>query len=176
MFSYYLIATVALAVFTISLLAIEKFFKTDENGKAWIFKGASLVLSLIFGIRLFGGKNVLTDTIGLNVNSPFGRDGQLLTALSVVFLWLTFTAHTLLTTYPFFKKKIRILTPLVKFFALPVYVADFIAVNTLIVAMGGVDALGNGWRLQGVFFAIEIGLSLSICIWTWVKEFRTNYE
>ena len=176
MFSYYLIATVAVAVFTIALLMTEKFVKTDENKKNWIFKGASLFLSLIFGIRFLSGTIVLTDTIGLNVNSPFGRDGQFATAFSVIFLWLTFTAHTLLTTYPFFKKKIRILTPLVKFFALPVYAVDFIAVNTLIIAMGGVDALGNGWKVQGLFFAIEIGLSLAICIWTWVKEFKTKYE
>ncbi len=176
MFNYYLFATVSVVLFTIGLLLADKLVKADENKKSWIFKGASLALSLMMGLRLFSGKIVLTETIGLNVNSPFGRDGQLETAFSVIFLWVTFTAHTLLTTYPFFKNRIKILTPLVKFFALPVYIVDFIAINTLIIAMGGVDALGSGFEMQGIFFAIEVGLSLAICILTWRKEFKTKYE
>ncbi len=172
--TYYFFAAGAAVVFIIGYVLADKFIKADEKKKSWLPKGFSLGLAVVFALRYLSGNIALTDTVGLNVNSPFGRDGQLLTIFSVFALWATFTAYTLLVTYPFFKNKIKILTPLVKFFASAVYLVDFIAINTLIIAMGGKDALGNGFAMQGVFFAVEIGLALSICAVTWIKEYKNK--
>ena len=176
MISYYLLAVAVAVLCAVGLVVVKKGTRLTENQKSWIFKGASLVLAFAFGLRYLSGEIALIKTVGLNLHSPFGRDGRFATACSVLLLWLTFATLTLLTTYPFFKNTIKILTPLVKFFATPVYVVDFIVINTLIVAMGGVSALENGFARQGAFFAIEIGLSLAICFFVWLEEYKTNYE
>ena len=172
---YYLLAAGAAALFVAGYFIADKLIKTDEKKKSWILKSASILLAVIFALRYLSGKIVLTDTVGLNINSPFGRDGQLLTLFSVLTIWATFTSHSILTTYGFFQDRIRILTPLVKFFASLVFVVNLATINTQIVAMGGADALDGGLKMQGVFFAIEVGLSLAICAAVWVKHYKTPY-
>ena len=172
---YYLIAAVAAVVFSVGIILADKLIKTDEKKKSWILKVASLSLAVLFALRYLSGKIVLTDTFGLNINSPFGRDGQLLTLFSVFALWATFASVTLLATYGFFQDRIRILTPLVKFFSSAVALVDIFTVNTQIVAMGGADALSGGLKLQGVFFALEVGMAAAICIAVWVKHYKTPY-
>ncbi len=175
MVAYYLLAAGAVALFAAGYFLADKLIKTDEKKKSWILKSASVLLAVLFALRYLSGEIVLTETVGLNINSPFGRDGQLLTLFSVFTIWATFTAHTILTTYGFFKDRIRILTPLVKFFVTIVFLLDFATINTQIVAMGGADALDGGLKMQGVFFAIEVGLSLAICAAVWAKDYKTPY-
>ena len=120
-------------------------------------------------------KVALVDTVGLNVRSPFGVEGVLLTAFAMVMIWLTFTSHTLLVTYPFWKGKVKALTPLVKYFASIVFLVDFATINIQIQALGGAEAVASP-TLQGVCFAIEVGLALVLCSWTWFKNKKIGLD
>ena len=104
MFKYYVLtATAALIFFGLKFL-LETFVKANEKKKAWIGKGFSLLLAVVFSLRYLSGRIALVDTRGLNLFSPFGIDGKAmaLTAFSTLTTWATFAAYTLLITYPFF--------------------------------------------------------------------------
>ena len=175
MITYYLLATGTAVLFTVGYILANKLIKADESKKAWLLKGLALLFSAIFACRYMGGKIVLTDTYGLNVHSPFGTKGQTLTMLSVFTLWFTFTAYSLLVLYPFFKTKVGFITPLVKFFASIVYLVDLCTINMQIQAMWGVEKV-NSFSVQGLFFALETGIALAMCVAVWVKEYKTPFH
>ena len=175
MFIYYLLAAGAAVVFSVLYFIADKYIKAGDQKKSWFLKGISLGLALFFGLRYLSGTVALIDTEGLNIRSPFGVDGQATTVFALFSIWATFAANVLLTTYPFFKNKIKIVTPLVKFFASIVCLVNLASINTQVIAMGGADALKNGATLQGVFFSIEVGLALTVCAAVWLKNYQTKW-
>ena len=176
MITYHLLAAGTAVLFSLGYWLANKFIKADEGKKAWILKGVALLFAAVFALRYMGGEIVLRDTYGLNVHSPFGPKGQLLTLFSILCIWFTFAAYTLLALYPFFKTRVGFITPLVKFFASVVYLINLCTINTQIQAMGGADALKNGLTLQGVFFALETGIALAMCFAVWFKEYKTGFH
>ena len=175
MVTYYLLAVLMAAVFAIGYVLANKYLKCSESKKSWVLKGASLLFAILFAVRYLCNEIALTNTRGLNIHSPFGYEGQAVTVFATFTVWLTFAAAVLLFTYPFYADKIKILTPLVKFFATLIYLADFITIGIQLQAMGGADALKNGVTLQGAFFALEVGLALGICGAVWWKNYRTTF-
>ena len=169
---YYIILVAMLALGVSGYFLLKKYTKWQSPQ---ILKGAGLVLALIFLIRYLSGMIVLRGTIGLNINSPFGANGQEQTFYSVLLLWATFSAFVLLITYPFYKDKVRSLLGLVKFFALIVYLLNAVFMPMLLTAMRGENALQEV-SLQGVFYAIEIGFSLAFCVVCWVENYKTKFD
>ncbi len=174
---YYLLTAGATGVLLGLYFVLNKFLKIEESKKIWISKSFSLLLALVFALRYLSGEIALVNTRGLNIHSPFGTDGTAiaLTLFSSFTIWATFVAYTLLITYPFYQDKIKSLTPLVKFFGVIVYLLNFITITIQIQAMGGKNAL-DSITLQGVFFSIEIGLGLVICVNTWIKNAKTGFS
>ena len=169
---YHIILAVMIALGISGYFHVKKFTKMHPSK---ILKGAGLILMLVFTVRYLGGIIALRETIGLNINSPFGATGQINAFYSTLILWATFPAFALLSTYPFFKERIRSLTGLVKFFAPIVYLTNAIFMPMLLVAMRGEDGVETA-SLQGVFYAIEIGLSLAFCVVCWVENKQTKFD
>jgi ABC-2 type transport system ATP-binding protein len=174
--TYYLIALGAALIFAAAYLLADKFIKASDNKKSWILKGASLALVLLFSLRYLSGESAIEKTVGLNLFSPFGYEGQVVTVFALFCFWLTLAAYLLLATYPFFKNKISILTPLVKYFASLVYLVCFCSLNVQITALDGADPLKNGLTMQGVFYSLELGLSLALCFAIWWKNYKCKFN
>ncbi|MBQ8284573.1 MAG: YwaF family protein [Clostridia bacterium] len=173
---YVLTATAALVFFGLKFL-LETFVKADQEKKTWIGKGFSLLLAVFFALRYLSGEIALLDTRGLNLFSPFGIDGKAraLTGFSTFTTWGTFAAYTLLVTYPFFKDKIKSLTPLVKFFAAVVYFIDFVTIGIQLCAIGS-DIKSYPMTTKEIFFALEVGLALAISASVWQKNAKTKVD
>jgi uncharacterized membrane protein YwaF len=52
---------------------------------------------------------------------------------------------------------------------------DLATIKVQIQAMGGAGAL-ESLTLQGLFFALEIGVALAICLATWIKNFKVQFN
>ncbi len=173
---YYVLAVGTAVVFPILYFLADKYVKGSERAKAWFLKGVGLLLALFFGLRYLSGTVAFIETVGLNIRSPFGVEGQAKTVFALFCIWATFAANALLTTYPFFKNKIKIITPLVKFFATVTAIVNIVTMNTQLIAMGGADALKNGTTLQGIFFSLEVGVALALCVCVWMKNYKTEWK
>ncbi len=172
MFTYYLLAAGAALLFFGVYFLLEKTIKASEEKKSWISKGFSLALAAIFAVRYLAGDVALETTRGLNINSPFGKDGGaiVLMVLSLLLIWATYAVNTLLVTYPFFNKKIRLLTPLVKIFAGITLLFDF-ALLFLVFRL-----FDEGATLQKCAFCVELGLSMAITAVCWRKNPKTSFS
>ena len=118
MLVYYLIAT-AITIVTILLCWCVKKFNLDKKGIAP--KVFAYGFMLVFAIRCLSGTINLAGTVGLNMYSPFGKSGQAKVLFSLFSIWTTYAVAILLSTYSFFKDKVKSLTGLVKFFVVPIY-------------------------------------------------------
>lgn len=177
MIIYYVLAALAAGMFFAGYFFLEKRIKAQPHKKEWITKGFSLMVAILFVLRYLAGDIALVSTRGLNVYSPFGTSGAAiaLTVFSTFAFWFTIAANVLVTTYPFYKEKIKILTPLMKFFASSVCLGNLLTVNVQITALGGAAALENV-TLQGVFFALETGATVAYCAGVWLKNFKTSFD
>ena len=167
--TYYAIALMAFALFLGGFFYAEKKLITTDKARDWLWRGLSMALSFIFTLRILSKRIALIDTVGLNIRSPFGVEGVALTAFCMLTLWLTFTGHVLLATYGYYKTKVKSLTPLIKYFATAIFLTDLLTINWQMQALGGADAL-KGVTAQGVFYSIEIALSLTICLAVWLEN------
>ena len=172
MFTYYLIAGGTAVLFFGLYFLLDKTIKGSDTKKSWILKSCSIVFAVIFAARYLGGDVALEATRGLNVHSPFGKDGgaMTLTFISLILIWATYAVNTLLVTYPFYNDKVKILTPLVKLFAGIVLLLDF---ATLFIQ---IRVFGEGATLQKYLFSIEIGLGLFLCAVCWWKNPKTVFS
>ncbi len=163
---YYLIATLfALITFSVFVL----FRKSSDKLKNLLSKIVAGVLMGLFFARFIGGEFVISDTIGLNITSPFGPNGTGKTFISMITIWLTFTAEIALVTYPYFKSHVKSLTPIVKYFALAVYLLAFATMPLVNVAMDGVmDKIH--WR--HIVYACEIGVAIGYALVVLLKNLK----
>ena len=127
----------------------------------------ALVYGVLFFVRLMGGEMLIQDTVGLNVSSPFGPQGNLSAFLSVILLWLIFTVQLVLVTFPFFEEHLESVKPIVKFVLPAVYFLSLLALPMLNRAMDGDLADSFHWR--SLIFALEIGLGLGYSLYELVS-------
>ena len=120
-------------------------------------KVASLVYAVLFTFRYLDGRFAIRNTIGLNVTSPFGPQGALITFFSAILLWLLFTVQVVVVTYPFFEKHIPRVTPIIRYFVPAVYAVSIATMPMLSQAMDGAAP-------EGFVFALELGLGLAISV------------
>jgi hypothetical protein len=188
--TYYLIAiliaaiSVSLIIFgnkKLALLGDEKTLAFDGaklsffTNKEKLAKLFAYALMLVFGVRCLSGTYLLANTIGLNLYSPFGRDGQLQVIISLFAIWLMYPATILLITYPFFKDKIKVLTGLVKFFATPAYLFSLATISVTYKAILGPNAF-DSFSAQTLIYTLEIGLGLAGCIGVWFTNYKTTFD
>ena len=157
---YYAAAAVAFAAVFTTL-----FIWRDTSPLARRFGGKQLmavVYIILFTLRALWGTPLIQNTIGLNVYSPFGPQGNTSALLSVVMLWLLYTAFVLNSSYPFFENHLPRVTPIVRF-ALPViYIAALAMLPTLNQALDGPDTQAFQTRL--LIFARELGVGLALSL------------
>lgn len=122
----------------------------------------ALIYMALFFVRIFGGEAAINKTLGLNVYSPFGPQGSLLTMLSIVLLWLIFAMQLVNVSYPFFEGKLPLVRIIAKYAVPVVYAAAFASLPVLNRALDGDLADGIHYRL--IIFAIEIGVGLGLAL------------
>ena len=127
----------------------------------------ALVYAVLFFVRLMGGEMLIQDTVGLNVTSPFGPQGNLSAFLSVILLWLIFAVQLVLVTFPFFEEHLESVKPIVKFALPAVYFLSLLVLPMLNRAMDGDLADSFHWR--SLIFALEIGLGLGYSLYELVS-------
>ena len=184
---YYVLAAVTAVLFSGALVGAkvwaakrEEVLANGENEKlnkilSWIsFDNVAKVLGVLlaaaFYIRYMSGKVVIRETIGLNIYSPFPDKRDLLSPfIAMLLLWFTYAAVIATMTYPFFKKKVRSLTPIVKLFVPIVYVLDLAFLSTTLIAMDGQEAVKE-ITSRGIFYGLEIGLALACVVGAWLER------
>ncbi len=170
---YYIVIGFAVSVLACALLLITNKKGINENGR--IEKIFALILFCLFFVRYMGGRDKLIDTIGLNIRSPFGVNGQSKTLLSVILMWFGFASITLMTTYPFFKGKVKSLDGAVKYFATPVFFVSLIFMGILTVAIDGAVAEESVyWR--GIIYSAEVGFALGMCAYYFICNFSFRFS
>lgn len=162
---YYLISLLTIAItFGTFVLFRDKSDKFKEN----LGKIVTGVLMLAFFARYIGGTFVISKTIGLNINSPFDLN-TFKTLTSTLILWFTFAAEIAIVTYPYFKNHVKSLTPIVKYFALAMYLISFATMSMVNVAMDG-EVDGIYWR--HVVYAVEIGVAIGYLLTVLLKNIK----
>ena len=172
---YYGIAVLFAALAAALQVVVRKHQKVSEKAREITLKVFIYVFMAVFALRHLCGKVVLTETIGLNLYSPFGIDGQAKTFFATLSLWGAVPAFILAATYPFFKDKIRSLTGLMKFFVSPLYVFGFATMLLAIVGMDGAEAMDK-FSAQGFVYAIELGMGLGLCAGVWTENCKTKLD
>ena len=172
--TYYIIPVAVAALMVGVFLLTEKTVK-NENAKQWIFKAMTLLFVAAFIVRYLSAKQVMMNTVGLNIRSPFGITGQNETAFTMLTIWFTYAAVVLLQTYGFFKEKIAILKHLVKFFAMAMYIVNLVTIRMQITALFGAEA-ADAISFSGIAYAVEVGVALGISAMVWIKEWRTPFS
>ncbi|MBQ7642894.1 MAG: hypothetical protein IJS67_03230, partial [Clostridia bacterium] len=108
-------------------------------------------------------EDAVADTVGLNISSPFGAEGQTATLFSVVLLWLNFAALTALILYPFFKDRIKTYPLVMKLFVMPVYLFSIVFICYIVRVMGGEQALSS-FNFRSAVYAAEAGFAFGMCV------------
>ena len=163
---YYLISLLTIAI-TFGVFVV--FRNKSDKFKDILAKIVTGILILVFFARFIGGEFVISDTTGLNIKSPFGALGSAKACASVIILWFTFAAEIATITYPYFKRHVKSLTPIVKYFALAMYVISFATMSIVNVAMDGVmDKIH--WR--SVVYAVEIGIAIGYLLTVLLKNVK----
>ena len=79
----YYIIPVAVAALMVGIFILTDKMVKNENAKQWIFKAMTLLFLVAFVVRYLSAKQVMMNTVGLNIRSPFGIHGQNETAFSM---------------------------------------------------------------------------------------------
>ncbi len=159
-FVYYLAAAVTAAgVFAFLYFMKERDLVPKFNN----MKLVALLYGALFFVRYIGGEMKIQNTLGLNISSPFGPQGQLLVVISCILIWLLFAMQLAMVLNPFLHKVVPLAAPVIKY-AVPVtYISAFALLPVLNRAMNGDQASGFHWRL--LIFAIEIGVGLALSVY-----------
>lgn len=120
----------------------------------------AILYILLFTTRTLWGNLAIQNTIGLNVYSPFGPQGSSSALLSILMLWLLYTAFVINSSYPFFERHLPRVTPIVRFVVPLIYIAALAMLPTLNQALVGDQAQVFQPRL--LVFAAELGIGLAL--------------
>ncbi len=177
---YYYLISALVAIFAAAIYFLsERFFgknvKDVKKYRIMLLRGFCLLFTAVFVARYLSSTMVMRKTVGINIRSPFGINGQTQTVFCVFMIWFTYASVVLLQTYGFFNQKIAILKHLVKFFATVVYIVDFATINMQITGLYGKSA-AETISYPGVSYAVEVGIAIALCAVIWSKEYRTFFS
>ncbi len=120
----------------------------------------AFLYGILFFVRCFGGNFLISETLKLNVYSPFGAQGNTSALIATLLLWLIFTVQLATVTYPFFEKHLPLVSPIVRYVSPAVYVVSIMALPILNRAMDG--DLADGFHYRLFIFAIELGVGFAL--------------
>ncbi len=153
---YYLAALLAAG----GVFAALYFLRDKTLFKLSVRKLAALVFAAVFIVRYLGGVIALRYTVGLNITSPFGPQGSVLTFFSAILIWLIFTVNVAVMLYVFFEEHLPRVTPIVRYISPAVYAVSVAVLPMLNRAMDG--SLADGFHWRNLVFAIELGIGLGL--------------
>ncbi len=166
--------------YPISLLALIITFGTfvlvrnkSDKAKALTSKIVSVVIMLLFATRYIWQRFAIRETVGLTISSPFGPTEPFKTVVAYFVIWFVFAAQIALTTYPFFKDKVKSLNCIVKYFSLFAYLLAFASMPWVSVAMDGRNA---GFSARGAIYAVEVGASIALALTVLLKDWKFNLK
>ncbi len=167
---YYPISILAMIItFGVFVLVRNK----SDKAKSLTSKIIAVVIMLLFVTRYIWQKFAIRETVGLTISSPFGPTEPFKTAVAYFVIWFVFAAQIALTTYPFFKDKVKSLNSIVKYFSLFAYILAFASMPWVSVAM---DGRGSGFSARGVVYAVEVGASISLALTVLLKDYKLNLK
>ena len=156
----YIALASTLAVVPIVFLFLKKVIKLSDKT---IFKCFSLVLSVVFFIRYFAvDGSLFNECLNLTYNNPF--PSKFLTFVVLVAVWFSFASVLILEMFPFFKFKV--LANYVKTLGLFSSVLSAAFLQQIIYSFTGSYEVS----LCGIFFSIEVGISLLYSFYVFMKE------
>ena len=156
-------------VFSFLFFMKDKSIFSKLNNKQLV----AILYGVLLFVRLFANVALIQSTKGLNISSPFGPQGSHLAFMSIMLIWLIFTAQLTTVTHAFFEKHVPLVTPIVKYFAPVVYLLSIIALPMLNRAMDGDLADGFYWR--SLIFAIELGVGLALSTFELVRGVKRSF-
>ncbi len=167
-FTYYLYALlIAGGVFTLLyLLRKRNVFPKISNAQI-----AALIYGVLYFVRIMGGhyyngyraNYLISFTVGLNINSPFGPQGSIAVLISALIIWLVGAAQLALVLHPFFDKHIPLVRPIIKYVTPVIYILAFATLPLVNKAFDGELAeKAFYWRL--FIYALEIGVGLAMSV------------
>ncbi len=175
---HYFYLIVAAAMMLIVLGVSFLFSKKYSAGRLQFHRVAGIALAFLAALRYLGGTTslgggegslwgnfLISGTIGLNQYSPFGPHGSSLAFLAVITIWLTVAAMLLLLIYPFFAKKLPLLSTVVKLFGTLTYILALLTIPVVNQAMDGAEIASSFYWRHGLY-ATEIGIGLGISLST----------
>ncbi len=153
---YYAISGVfAISAVIFTLLSGRKLKLNTQT----FFKALALAVAGVFFLRYMSGEDALAD---VNFWSTIpALDTKAKVVLGFIQVWLSYAAVMLIVLAPFFEFKI--LPALVAFFALPIFLLNFVFLTNHAHAVIGGDAFG-GVNFRSLMLAIETGLGLGLSI------------
>lgn len=163
------------------ILSASAFFFVDlylnkiTKGSKRVSMVLSSILFALFFFRYLLGDDAIELTIGLNVYSPFGYDGQVFVILSLLVLWAGYSAVTLLVMSPYFNESVKCVNGLVKYYATPVFLIRLCTLPLTAVALEGRGVLSS-FSARELVHAFEIGAGLSMCFSVWKKNPKTHFS
>ncbi|MBO5851236.1 MAG: YwaF family protein, partial [Clostridia bacterium] len=167
---YYPISIFALVItFGVFILIKNK----SDKVKSLTSKIVAVITILLFVTRYIWQSFAIRETVGLTISSPFGPTEPFKTAISFLVIWFVFPAQISLTTYFFFKDRVKSLNTIVKYFSLCVYLIAFVSMPWVSVAM---DGRGAGFSARGVVYAIEVGVSIALAFTVLLKDYKFNLK
>ncbi len=153
------------AVLPLLFLFFKKCIKLKDNK---ILKIASLTLAAIFFVRLFSkAGSLFSKCLNLTYNNPFSS--SFLCFVVVILVWLSFASVVILTLMPFFE--FDTFKNYARSFCLVVNFLDAIFLQQIAYSFTGTYDVS----LCGIFLALEIALSLGICIYTLLISGKFTY-
>ena len=131
--------------------------KKCNNKRDLILKIVSVTLFVIAVTRYIYGDSAIDTVRGLNMYSPFGSKVGF-TIIGLLLVWFSYASILLITLNSFFK--IKNVQNLIKFFAFPVLILDYIFFFVYAKSISGLDAF-NGFDFRTLLMSLEIIISIS---------------
>ncbi len=155
----------------VAVIAAELLFVRGKPRLRGLYqKGAALALAAVFTVRYMTGPEAVGRVVKIFTGSPFNSAGQTITGLLIT--WLVYAAVLVAMLQPFFSTKT--MGALLKFFALPIALAQLVLLSVSQIAVVGADAAASG-HYRAVLMCAELGLLLYICAHEIFKNgFRTD--
>ncbi len=150
---------------TVALIALGQYNKKLNLSK--YLKILSYVLAGLFFFRYMLGSDAIQNMFMLS-GTPL--KSKVWSFVALFLNWATLSSTLLLILFPFFE--INWIKKFVIYFSLPVSILNVLFFKLDAIAILG----GENFTLRGVFFALELGLSLAIAVTVFLKRNQISYE
>ena len=172
----YLIGIICALVFVIYIMIVH--FRFPNKQINFIDRALSILLIVIFLMRFmcFKDAQIYGDT-DYFINITQVKDGLINPALGIIsnfLIWFEITCLLFICMRPFYH--FRLIKYLVKFVSLPIMVLCLCFMDQILIMSQGFGFFNNegGITWLSILYPIEIGLSIALSIYYWIKGIYPN--